>query len=81
MADLPAHRGWDVDMPDDVQKMHMEVKIQELKSRIVRITQDIEDLEKGKITELKATKRMLELSLKEWEAKRDAIEVDSKESS
>lgn len=80
MADLPAHRGFDgIDMPEDVQKQYMEVKIQEIRSRIARITQDIEDLERGKITELKANRSMLELSLKDWEAKRDAIEVKSEE--
>jgi len=79
MADLPAHRGWEgMDMPEDVSKMYIDVKIQEIRSRISRISQDIEDLERGKITELKANKRMLEISLDEWEGKRDAIVVESK---
>lgn len=75
MADLPVSQNWGVEVPDDVRKMWLNVQIQELKSRITRTQQDIEDLMKGKVLTLQANLKMLELSLKDLEAKRDSINI------
>jgi phage shock protein A len=79
MADLPVPQNWDVEPPVSVQKKWVEVRIQELKSRAARHKQDIEDLRNGKIKDLEAKITMLELSIKDWEAKRDSIMVNKEE--
>ena len=71
MADLPvpASQQWSVEPTEDVKKMWREMKKQELRSKISRATQDIEDLEKGRIVGLKANIKMWKLELEKLEDK------------
>lgn len=70
MGDIGERQQWLVSPTKDIEDKWIEVQIQERRSRIVRYKQDIEDLMKGKITELQAKIMMLELELKEIEARR-----------
>ena len=74
MADLPVSRHYDIEPPDDVKRMWVEVRAQEYRSRIARIKQDIDDLIKGQVLKLQAELKMLELSLEELE-KRKAVDI------
>jgi hypothetical protein len=70
MADLGVpSRQWLVSPTKEVEDMWLEVKKQELRSRMARWSQDIQDLEKGKIVDLKARMKMAELELRELEAR------------
>ncbi len=53
-----------VDPNAEVKALNLDAKIQERVSRIARIRQDIEDLEKMAIVSKKAELKMLELELK-----------------
>ena len=64
MADIGVQQHWLVDPTTEVKEMWKLVKMQELKSRIARHTQDIEDLKRGKIVDLQAKIKMLELELR-----------------
>lgn len=79
MADLPIPHNYDVEAPASVLKKLVEIKIQEYRSRVVRHKQDIEDLLKGKVKDLETKITMLELSIKELEAKRDSVTVNMEE--
>jgi hypothetical protein len=70
MADLgtPA-KQWLVSPTKEVEDMWVEVKKQELRSRISRWRQDIEDMEKGRIVDLRARCMMAELELRELDAR------------
>jgi hypothetical protein len=70
MADLGVQQNWLVSPTHDIEIKWLDVQIQERKSRIARHKQDIEDLVKGRITELEAKIMMLDLELKELEAKK-----------
>jgi len=67
MADIGTPKNWLVSPTKEIDDMWIDVQIQEKKSRIVRHKQDIEDLQKGKLTELAAIIKMLELEIKKLE--------------
>ena len=71
MADLgvPRQEQWLVSPNQEIKDLWKNVRIQEIKSRIVRHKQDIEDLERGKIMDLTARIKMLELELRHLETK------------
>lgn len=73
MADLPVARYWEVEATAEVEQLWLDVKIQELRSRIKRTEQDIEDLQKGKMAELTANLKMLQLTLSHWLEKKNSI--------
>lgn len=75
MSDLPIPHNWDVQPPIAVQKKWLDVRIQELRSRLAAAKQLIEDLQRGRILELEAKITMLELSITELEGKRDSVIV------
>lgn len=75
MADLGGSTHWLVSPTKEIEDKWIEVQIQERKSRIARFRQDIEDLQCGKITELQAKIMMLELELKEIEARKASRDV------
>jgi hypothetical protein len=63
MADIGIPRGWLVSPTKEIDEMWIQVQIQEKVSRIARWTQDIQDLEKGKILDLRANIKMAELEI------------------
>lgn len=67
MADLPVPKNYGVEATRSVKEKWYKVQIQEIKSRIARLALDIEDLEKGKILQLKAEMEMQELRLQKFE--------------
>lgn len=54
MADIGINRNYLVEPNRDVKVKWLEIQIQERKSRVVRLRQDIEDITKGRIVELEA---------------------------
>jgi len=76
VADLQVEGNWLVSPSTEIDKKWIEVQIQERKSRIARHKQDMEDLLKGKIVDLEARILMLELELKELEAKKNAVTIN-----
>jgi hypothetical protein len=70
MADIGVQQRWLVSPNRDVEEMWKSVQIQEKKSRIARYRQDIDDLEKGKIVDLRAKILMLEREVKFLENKK-----------
>lgn len=62
MADIGGKK-WLVQPTNEVEKKWIECQIQEKKSRIVRLNQDIEDLKKGKIIALEAEIMMINKEL------------------
>jgi len=69
MGDLKvARQNWLVSPTKEIEDMWIRVKIQETKSRISRHKQDIEDLEKGRILDLRAKIKILELELAKLES-------------
>ena len=62
MADL-SNKNFLVPETNEVKKKWLQCQIQEKKSRITRLNQDIEDLLKGRIVELQATVIMHEKEL------------------
>jgi len=58
---LSDKKGWLVSPTKDVEQKWIEIQIQEKISRINRHRQDIDDLKKGKIVDLEAKIKMLEL--------------------
>lgn len=54
MADIGVNRNYLVEPNRDVKIKWLEIQIQERRSRVVRLRQDIEDITKGKIVELEA---------------------------
>ena len=67
MADIGVNQQWLVTPDSQVERMWLEVQIQERKSRIVRFKQDIEDLTRGRIVDLQAKIMMLEKEIKMME--------------
>jgi len=63
MADIKENQVWLVPETNEVKKKWLQVQIQEKKSRIVRLDQDIEDLVKGQIVKLEGHKIMLQKEL------------------
>lgn len=75
MADLPVARRFNVQPPEKVLRLHQEIKIQEAKSRVSRLKQDIEDLQNGRLKELQSELAMWELELKERQENLKALNV------
>jgi hypothetical protein len=75
MSDLATEGNWLVDPTDDIKRKWIEVQIQERKSRINRHKQDMEDLINGKMVDLEARILVLEIELKDLEAKKNAITI------
>ena len=73
MADIQTEGNWLVDPTDEIKRKWIEVQIQERKSRINRHKQDMEDLKMGKLVDLEARILILELELKDFEAKKNAV--------
>ncbi len=63
MADIGGNRQWLIDEPNEVKKKWIACEIQQRKSQITRLKQDIEDLKNGQIVKLEATIMMLEKEL------------------
>lgn len=63
MADSRVNTQYLVSPSKEVEEMWVDVRIQEKKSNIAAVKQAIEDLEKGKILELKAKQKMYEMEL------------------
>jgi len=63
MADLGSNRQWLIDEPNEVKKKWVKCEIQQRKSQIIRLQQDIEDLKDGQIVKLEATIMMLQAEL------------------
>lgn len=68
MADKPIREQWLVDPTKEIQEMWAKVELQQKVSLLQRTKQDIEDLEKGQILNLKAKAKMLELEIKRLES-------------
>ena len=74
MADIGVQRNWLVSPTKEIEDMWIDVQIQEKRSRIARHRQDIEDIQKGKLTELNAIIKTLEMEVQFLLAKKAGIE-------
>jgi hypothetical protein len=63
MADIGTPKNFLVSPTKEIEDMWIDVQIQEKRSRIARHHQDIEDIKKGKLTELAAIIKMLEMEV------------------
>ena len=80
MADIGMQRQWLASPTAEIENMWRQVQIQEKKSMINRYTQDIEDLTKGRMLDLQAKIKMLELEIRTIETKlqnSQAVETSS----
>jgi uncharacterized small protein (DUF1192 family) len=68
MADIGITKTWLVSPTKEIDEMWARVQIQEKISMVNRYKQDIEDLQKGRILDLTARIKMLELEIKKMEA-------------
>ena len=75
MADLGSNRNWLVNPNEEVKKKWLSCQIQERKSQIVRLTQDIEDLREGQIVKLEATIIMLQKEVTQLNLELNAIDI------
>lgn len=81
MADIPISKNYLVSPTKEIDEMWIQVQIQERKSRIARYNQDIEDLEKGRILDLRARIKMCELEIHKLESEllqSQSLDVDDK---
>lgn len=78
MADLGNSRNWLVSPTEDIKKKWILCQIQERKSQVVRLRQDIEDLQKGQIVKLEATIMMLEKEINKLNDELNCIDIESK---
>ena len=69
MADLGIQKNYLVSPTKEIDEMWIKVEIQQKKSMIMRKTQDIEDLEKGRILDLQAQIKLHELEIQTLETK------------
>jgi len=76
MADVGTQQQWLVSPDSVVERMWLEVQIQEKKSRIARYKQDIEDLVKGRMVDLQAKIIMLEKEIKALEQHKIDVPVE-----
>jgi len=67
MADLGTKQNWLVSPNAEVEKRWVQVEIQQRKSRIVKIKQDIEDLMLAAKVKLEAQIMMLEMEIRDLE--------------
>ena len=81
MADIGISRNWLVSPTREIDEMWCRVQIQEKVSMINRYKQDIEDLTKGRILDLQARIKMLELEIRKLESQlqesRNVIDVEA----
>ena len=63
MADIGISKNWLVSPTKEIDEMWAKVQIQEKVSMINRYKQDIEDLAKGRMIDLQAKIKMLELEI------------------
>lgn len=63
MSDIPIEKNWLVSPTKEIDEMWIKVQIQQKISAINRFKQDIEDLQKGRILDLTARIKMLELEI------------------
>lgn len=75
MADLKVNRQWLIKPTTDVEKKWLQCQIQERKSQVVRLEQDIEDLKNGQIVKLEATIIMLKKEIDKLQTEYSGIEV------
>lgn len=68
MADIGISKNWIVSPTKEIDEMWVKVQIQEKVSMINRYRQDIEDLTKGRILDLQARVKMLELEIGKLES-------------
>jgi len=68
MSDIGIPKNWLVSPTKEIDEMWIKVQIQEKKSMISRKTQDIEDLEKGRILDLRAQIKLHELEINKLES-------------
>ena len=74
MADLPVNQNFLVSPDHEVEKKWIEVQINERKSRVNKITQDIEDLRKVQLIKLEAQIMMLEKEINKLQSELDRKE-------
>ena len=81
MADLGTGTRYLVEANRDVKSKWLDVQIQEKKSQIVRIKQDIEDLVKGRIIQLEAALLMLDREILKLESDKKLLDnsIDTEE--
>jgi hypothetical protein len=80
MGDIGLKQQWLVSPTKEVEDMWLAVRLQEKRSMINRYRQDIEDLTKGRMVELTAKIRMLELEIRTLETQinsSQAVETSS----
>jgi len=68
MSDIEIPKNWLVSPTKEIDEMWIKVQIQQKVSAINRYKQDIEDLQKGRILDLTARIKMLELEVKKLES-------------
>ena len=77
MADLGSNRNWIVEPNEEIKKKWLSCQIQERKSQVVRLKQDIEDLKQGQIVKLEATIMMLDKEIAKLLNELNAIDVSA----
>ena len=77
MADLGTNRNWLVQPNEEIKKKWLSCQIQERKSQVVRLKQDIEDLKQGQIVKLEATIMMLDKEIIQLLNEFEAIDVSA----
>lgn len=79
MSDIPIEKNWLVSPTKEIDEMWIRVQIQQKISAVNRYKQDIEDLQKGRILDLTARIKMLELEIKKLESellRSESLEAD-----
>ena len=76
MADIGVKQNWLVSPDADIEKKWLEVQIQERKSRIVKVKQDIEDLMKAQKVKLEAQIMMLEKEIASLKEQMKTVTID-----
>ena len=74
MTDLGRQENWLVSPTREVEAKWMDVKIQEVRSRIAANTQRIEDALKGVIVDLEAKNLMLHMELNKLQEQRKKLD-------
>jgi len=75
MADIGVSQQFLVSTDLEVEQKWVDVQIQERKSRVVKMRQDIEDLVKGMKVKLEAQIMMLEKEIRFLQEKRETITI------
>jgi hypothetical protein len=68
MSDIEIPKNWLVSPTKEIDEMWIKVQIQQKVSAINRYKQDIEDLQRGRILDLTARIKMLELEINKLES-------------